>query len=63
MTVEIFIEIYIIPASEILDWSAHTKMPIFLLEKTPFPMGKKLDGTNSFQTKTAMKNPHFSQND
>jgi len=57
------VEIYIIPASEILDWSAHTKMPIFVLEKTPFPMDKKLDGPNPFQTQTAMKNSHFSQND
>jgi hypothetical protein len=54
------VEIYIIPASEISDWSAHTKTPIFVLEKTPFPMDKKLDGPNPFQTQTAMKNSHFS---
>jgi len=49
------VEIYIIPA--------HTKMLIFVLEKTPFPMDKKLDGPNPFQTQNAKKNSHFSQND
>jgi len=35
------VEIYIIPAPEILDWGADTKMLIYVLEKTPFPMDKK----------------------
>jgi hypothetical protein len=57
------VQFYIIPAPEILDCSAHTNMPIFAQEKTPFPMDKKLNRPNIFQTQTEMKNSHFSQND
>lgn len=57
------VEIYIIPAPEILDWGADTKMLIYVLEKTPFPMDKKWDGPNPFQTQAAKKNSHFSQSD
>jgi hypothetical protein len=57
------VEFYIIPAPEILHCSTHTNMPIFVLEKTPFPMDEKFNGPNPFQTQTEMKNSHFSHND